>query len=247
MRMESPRLPARSRASLTLMALLPRAALCIILGALSTFAVAWTLGGVIPWDHPSICGTYLSPHGTTEASVHVWQATQRGAIRRSIGTYATVLWNGAAEELPPAISGSHIASDREIDTSWGRLRDALSTDASQVAAVEEARGWPMLAFWAWRDSKWTTPGTSAGGFFLEEGLFSEPWRVLPYTPIWRGFIADTVVYAGVWAGPLLVPLLLRRRVRLARSRCPDCGYDLAATGGPVCGCPECGWNRAARR
>ena len=77
-----------------------------------------------------------------------------------------------------------------------------------------------------------------GGVQLPRDASFNP-RALPLTPVWWGFLANVVVYAGVW-------LLLGRGMRLARERrrarrrlCAGCGYLRAdlPKGSP---CPECG-------
>ena len=66
---------------------------------------------------------------------------------------------------------------------------------------------------------------------------------IPVQIAWRGFAADTLIFAGVWLVLLWIPGAVRRRVRRRRGHCPACGYDLCRD--LVGGCPECGWNRAS--
>ncbi len=44
------------------------------------------------------------------------------------------------------------------------------------------------------------------------------------------------IAGGLWVGH-------RKRCRLRRGRCPQCGYDMR--GKMAAGCPECGWGRNA--
>lgn len=76
-----------------------------------------------------------------------------------------------------------------------------------------------------------------GPFAMEEGVFAR----LPLQPILPGFVADTLVFAGVW-----VVLLqswptwraVHRAWRRARFRCPWCGHQRHDAASPECS--ECG-------
>jgi len=80
-------------------------------------------------------------------------------------------------------------------------------------------------------------------------------RVLPVHPLWPGFLIDTFFYGGIWFGLLFGISAVRRGIRRRRGRCANCGYDLrgqkdhrrdaSATSGGISGggCPECGWGR----
>lgn len=66
---------------------------------------------------------------------------------------------------------------------------------------------------------------------------------LATTPVWPGWLLNTLVHGGSLFAVALSTLLLTRRVRSARRRrrglCTTCGYAMHATpiGSP---CPECG-------
>lgn len=74
---------------------------------------------------------------------------------------------------------------------------------------------------------------------------------LPVVPIWRGFVANSLVYAAVWLIALLGYRSVRNRRRRLRSLCQRCGYPLtgladASTESTRQGaCPECGSERTA--
>jgi hypothetical protein len=79
------------------------------------------------------------------------------------------------------------------------------------------------------------------------GEYIGGWRIeigrtivqVPTTPLWPGFLANTLFYgAMVWALSQIL-LILRRRSRRRRGRCVRCGYNRAGLAAAVV-CPECG-------
>jgi hypothetical protein len=74
----------------------------------------------------------------------------------------------------------------------------------------------------------------------------EDWpvaRPIPFHPIWPGLLIDTLFYTAIWFGVFFAPGMAKRAIRgrRKRGRCPRCGYDLR--GNLSAGCSECGWNR----
>ncbi|MBX3403197.1 MAG: hypothetical protein KF699_07280 [Phycisphaeraceae bacterium] len=63
--------------------------------------------------------------------------------------------------------------------------------------------------------------------------------ILPFHPIWSGYILNTLAWGLPLFALTLVPPAIRRTLRRRRGLCPACAYDLRATpaGSP---CPECG-------
>jgi hypothetical protein len=68
-----------------------------------------------------------------------------------------------------------------------------------------------------------------------------PIAALPFRPIPKGILLNTLAYAAPLWLLFLVSTTLRRFVRQRRGRCKRCGYDLRATPGQ---CPECGAGQA---
>lgn len=64
-------------------------------------------------------------------------------------------------------------------------------------------------------------------------------RVIPFAPAWWNLAGNTAVLAAPWLLALLLPGIVRRRLRKSRGRCARCGYDLKATPSGS-RCPECG-------
>jgi hypothetical protein len=69
-------------------------------------------------------------------------------------------------------------------------------------------------------------------------LGAKPLRSIPLCPRAIGLAANAAIVAAAFWCVVPGPRLLRRRLRRARGRCADCGYDLAHLEQPVC--PECG-------
>lgn len=73
------------------------------------------------------------------------------------------------------------------------------------------------------------------------------WVRLPTGIIWTGFIANTVLYAGLWAAVTVGAVAATRRTRVYLRRkkgcCIHCGYDLRGNTSGTC--PECGSATAA--
>jgi hypothetical protein len=63
-----------------------------------------------------------------------------------------------------------------------------------------------------------------------------PARMLPWPPVWTGWLANNALFALAW---LLLLFLsgVRGWWRRRRGRCARCGYDLRSMAGV---CPECG-------
>lgn len=89
----------------------------------------------------------------------------------------------------------------------------------------------------------TRAGMSSWGWFA-----GEVPRRLPLAPVWSGFLADALIFAGVLLAVLAGPAILwhnRRRIRRRRrGLCEACGYDLRGLAAP---CPECGAGRDAEK
>jgi hypothetical protein len=115
------------------------------------------------------------------------------------------------------------------------------------------RGWPVPTMW----SNVRTTGSKAvferGAFYFEGWLAKlgprGPLVILPMAssydvafplrPIWPAFVLSSGVWSAVWWLLIVVPKWIRRRWRLRRHRCTNCGY-LRAGLPPGSACPECG-------
>jgi hypothetical protein len=103
-------------------------------------------------------------------------------------------------------------------------------------------GYPFIAV---ESDTQTAAAVGDALYIFEEGDYVPPgWLInlgvpiLPVRPVWPGFAADTVLFAGVLLGAVSGYRWARGRRRVGRGCCRVCGYDLA--GAPSRVCPECG-------
>ncbi len=149
---------------------------------------------------------------------------------------------------------SEFRAARLFPPPWGRdPRIRLTGNASRLCSwIQDARGWPFLACWCeLQDDDNPAPfGLIEGGIALEPSVPPpggdpfETFRALPYRPIWRGLVLDTVTFAVAWPLLLFAPGFVRRELRRRRGLCLHCAYPRVglAQGTP---CPECGKGTAA--
>ena len=120
---------------------------------------------------------------------------------------------------------------------------ALFSHASYTTVLV---GWPVRSVWGRQRSVTKKTG------IVQVGNPIRPANpvMIPYFPIWPGFLANTLFYAALlWpliCGPFALRRLLRRflRVRrgLRRGLCPKCAYPR----GESSVCTECGTELSAR-
>ena len=137
---------------------------------------------------------------------------------------------------------------------WSRTRSLpgwVLTDGELVLLsdmdipyIDDARGWPFRAL----SCRWRTVDYSWQDCEVEWGieLESSPnWspefvlRAVPYKPIWRGLIANTVLFAITWLVLFEFTRSVIYRRRLHNGICPKCRYERRGEFDRPC--PECGF------
>ncbi len=219
-----------------------RIALCLLLGLISTVAVAWGFaawGSVGPEMTASAPRKFVVPD--ERLFVVVYEAHGLVGVERE-SLWVPRLINPLRSTPPP---------DQwlPIDTSWG-LSDQDRISRSNARTFDSTREWafgiPVPALWTYEDEHMDGTITRAGiplplTWGGETMLSTVPPHALPVLPIWRGLLLDTGFFAAIWAIPMFGVPLVRARRRRKRGLCPKCAYDLG--GDPASGCPECGWGR----
>lgn len=128
----------------------------------------------------------------------------------------------------------------------GQLEWAASEGCDHLAVqtpFSVGCGWPVPCLryeLCWDPNRGTV---AIGGLAMPERRKSRTqvtgW-VLPTTPIWRGMLINWACFTGMALFCCVALRCLVVGARLARGRCPRCGYVIRVVPG---GCPECGWRR----
>ncbi len=215
---------------------LRRIAICLLLGAITTVAVAWGCAFLID----------ITTAATNVAGVKGLGGQDWVILRHDRGSAVRVR----------ALAVSGLAGYEEIyptDPSplpaWGRLGAQLSEQRTgePFTRAADAYGWPMLSMWcgfAWDTEHWPdaliVPPLSAITVAPRPGVAFESMslRALPLRLIWPGFGLGVALYGLPWFGLLFGRGIARRWLRRHRGLCLACGYDLR--GAVHERCPECG-------
>jgi hypothetical protein len=212
------------------------ALLCVLLGALTTVAVAWG----IEWCLFEGGAPYPPPVTNLEGEAAVAAGWPIGVPRDWPAPNNIVRWEYGGSRVDRA----YFLADYTPGTggSWAVLHRAWAKHT----------GWPSLAvgceLYAFNGAflpsgQWVFPSWRLGLVRASPpGRGRPPYLQLPSLPLWPGFALDAGIYSGAWGLVLFMVLSLgragKRRMRIARGRCAACGYDLRGLAGGVC--PECG-------
>ncbi len=129
---------------------------------------------------------------------------------------------------------------------WTCGRENWPRPTDEEFRTVDARGWPCLALYCGDRAKLQSTVEFYGGIRLpvqippsSGGVPRARSIVLPYLPIWRGFIANTAVFGSGWMVVLSSPWIVRSCRRHRKDACPSCGYNLVGLPSSSA-CPECG-------
>lgn len=203
--------------------------------------VAVAPGGAVSQDEV----TWRADPGRVEV---VYDATRRLVGRGPLRPGAVVLEPGVRVDpgALPLLFDPELAQNAEADRVARRL-DVTPRWASRAMDVEAgwigvgyAAGWPALSMHGWTRDQ---PGPGGGPMRSESvGVVrSRSAWVMPFYPLWRGTLVNSVVFGAPVLAALLARRWWRRRARRREGLCPGCGYDLR--GSPARVCPECGRGR----
>lgn len=216
--------------------------LCLVLGAATTVALAWTLAISRPLPREDSRLLSLDRAGDT------WMDFGRmGPGWRTMTLYGM-----------PGVTEEGLALSTPLPAWIDTRCDGL---LEQRAITTVGAGWPMIALHARRSGighDEPRPGSNAwhtgmGPQWVEwrawDGALVTPTaetatenasQILPIGVHPLGFVIDVAFWSLLWSLPFVVASL-RRAARRRRGQCARCGYDLR--GGDSDDCPECGLHR----
>ncbi len=212
------------------------AILALVLGFMTTWAVAWGVAIARPTMSYGASSSFLDSRSSPSVECRNFSVVPENSVDHE-------LWR--AEGL---FYSKYHSSERWglEDIHWvNKLCERVGAGEVPVTVYSQydefAVGWPRLSVWAWRiDSNETHGAFEYAPYRHDAGRL--PFRALPYLPIYRGIIINTIFYALLWLPVLFLSTHTirahRRRARTRRGRCPNCNYDL--TGLASSNCPECG-------
>ncbi len=201
-----------------------RVVLFLLLGAITTIAVAWACAAWLSIDQ-DIPGRFTS----VEVRDELWDTFY---VQKRFGHTRTNFIRGS--DHYDASTELFISSNSPPDEIW----------------QETSAGWPWRALRCERETfavivpdrfgyiRNTSPqirnGIAAFGGALT-------WRDLPYEPVWPALIGNVLVHGAAWYAIIIGLFTLRKVIRTRRGLCLQCAYDLRRD--LSAGCPECGWGR----
>jgi hypothetical protein len=191
----------------------------VLLGIGTTFAIAWLPAFVLlPYGYMSHDSTWQEG-GTLE---------DRGffAVRRSR------LFLSDWVQVRPR---RYVIPDAYEQVDIPRWAAAPGPVDPHARVDTGATGWPMRAL---ASESWYTETAEERYHNIRLGKLGSGRIFLPLRPIWQGLFVNSAIFGVAWSALILVPLVLRRRLRRRRGRCLGCGYDMRESVGSCC--PECG-------
>ncbi|MCC7390524.1 MAG: hypothetical protein IT431_17365 [Phycisphaerales bacterium] len=213
------------------------AALYLLLGLVTTWAVAW--GAVMLWKPDGGAGrAYLEPLPPYRV---VTMDTLPATIASQVQLWADP---GAVEHWRQQASPERL----EVRELPGIIRAAarplpeLKESGQPGGLAVECRGWPSYALYC-KLAPYYPFGSAQDCAFGAIAISSHSddlyaATLLPCIPYWPGLLANTLFYALLLATLHQLTAYARRARRRRRNRCAACNYDLRGLTTPTC--PECG-------
>jgi hypothetical protein len=222
------------------------AALYLLLGALTTIAVAWTCALLIDGSATLVMTDLRGPTAVEDPRWDVLAGHRPGVF---------VIRSDAAGIPPPPVPipidtplekmaaylegpGSAFGPRPVVKVpGWSRAATPpREADRERRAVWEDARGWPLVCLVSYSadfagkvERPWSI---NLGG---TQGPVGLP-RALPLRPILDRFAINAIFFGAVLWVITLGPVTVRRFVRRRRHRCPACGYPIGQSNR----CTECG-------
>jgi hypothetical protein len=204
-----------------------RILVCLLLGAITTVAVAWGVPALTWYEDVDIDEV---PEGT----FHLWDA-----LMERHGLVFEEGWLAEPDMLRALGAEMHRIYAIIIDDD-GQHHNALLTHVRAGWPKPSATG-TIVGLRIARDRLGADLQTFTAIPFDAHEVISNYPGFFPYGIIWPGFGIDTLFYAAIWGGVFFGFASAKRGIRRALGRCPQCGDDLR--GDLATGCSECGWNR----
>lgn len=200
-----------------------RFCVCFILGVVTTLGVAWA----IAFDEYNLTrgkdGRNLRRTTDGRLIMAVWVEQYGESFGQVVVAYGHRFTRKVRDP------------NRDGDPLWW-LPTESALASPEFVVDTQSYGLPYRSF-AHQDI-WFGPGPTNVPDQVRGRITLSNGRELPYWPLWRGLLADSLLacllYLGLWQGMIALRVWRRRR----RSRCPRCGYHLIDADR---GCSECGW------
>lgn len=224
--------------------------LAIVLGVLTTVAVAWVCALYAPRGASITTGfsTWLPDPSTGRT---IFGSSMRSAgCRMFVGNFQ--MTDAARTHMRSIFKGDEHTPPLDVPMPPIQPLDPALACAKGESLMYIRAGWPLPAL---RGRLLLPAGiTTTNGISCSRGTLhithplSPAWPgvhgairgdILPLIPALPGFLTDTALFTAAWAALLIGLPALRRRSRTRRRRCLACNYDMQ--GHPNSApCPECG-------
>lgn len=209
--------------------------LFVFLGVYVNIAVAWLFAVTF-----EVCGTQHLGGATKLGPDDYWIITR---LERLGVTYVlsdrheSDFYEGFSDRVWPAES---------LAPRWAGLRDDPPPWEPSPGSNRrvDAFGWPFRTLWceffSAREYFQEHTNLSSGGIdLLDRSSSRQNGWALPLFPIFPASIVNSSFYAAIIWIAWMMPGHIKRRMRLRRGLCPQCGYDLRGTAQMICS--ECGY------